>query len=98
MTEVSQSELENPCGDTGPVQRWAVVWFLSVIVLGTIGVCKLSKVDRWMYDYNAEVLNYDKYEENRRAFTNVPMGDNDPRAFGGLAVARSELKSETPGQ
>ncbi len=85
------SNPEDPCGDFGPDQKWAVVWLVLVLILGTFGVYKASRLDEWMYTHNAQFLDYDKYEENRKSASSIPMGEVDPRAKGGLDVARDRV-------
>lgn len=85
------SNPEDPCGDFGPDQKWAVVWLVLVLILGSFGVYQASNLDEWMYQNNAQVLDYEKYDENRSSASNLPMGDLDPRAKGGLNVARSRI-------
>lgn len=87
----SPAEVADPCGEFGPTQKWAVVWFCSVIVLGAVFIWNLSKIDRMMYDTNAEFYDYGAYRENRQAQASLRGDSFDPRSHGDLA---SVLKRE----
>ena len=92
----------NDTAKWGKDQNWAVVWFISVIILAPIFVSFLSKIDSWMYYNNdrvevAGVKLYDdeKTRANRSAATNIASERTDPRAKGSLASAYQHLqKSE----
>lgn len=74
-------------GPWGPDQSWAVVWFFAVILLGTSMTFLFNSIDFYMYTNNAQVLDFQKYAENRRAFTNIGTDSLDPRSNGSLAAA-----------
>jgi hypothetical protein len=81
----------DPCAQFGPVQKRALVWFVVIILIGSALVCKLARVDRWMYDNNGEFLNYKAYKDNRTAATSVASEPSDPRMFSDLNTARTRL-------
>ena len=71
---------EDPCGEFGPVQRWALVWFVLAIAVGITMTIVLSRVDRFNYDTKGVYLDYNKYRENRLSTTTIGSERNDPRA------------------
>ena len=81
--------IEDPCAEFGPTQKWAVVWFLSVLVITALLVCKLSEIDRKMYDTNAECLDYDQYRANRASSFGLKSEAVDPRQRGSYSEAVS---------
>lgn len=83
---------DDPCAEFGPTQRWAVVWFFSVIALGLFMTYRLSNLDRWMYDNNAETFNTESIRENRLAFTSVRSEQSDPRQQGDYFSALGKLE------
>ena len=84
MAASSNEQVVDPCGEFGPTQKWAVVWFFSVIIIGATAVYHLSKVDRMMYDTNAEFFDYGAYRENRKAQSSLRGDSFDPRSHGDL--------------
>lgn len=74
------NDIDDPCADFGPDQRWAVVWFISVIVIGVAATYGLSKVDRFNYDTKGRFLDNEKYRQNRLATTSIGSESIDPRA------------------
>ena len=88
MANTSEEQQENPCGDFGPTQQFAFVWFVVVIAIGCVATWGFSVLDRFMWENDAEfVLDYDEYTENRVAVTSIPSERVDPRAHGDLATA-----------
>ncbi len=81
----------DPCADFGPTQRWALFWFVAVLLGGVTIVYKFASIDRWMYDNNAEFLDMKQYKENRVAQTSIPSESIDPRSQGDLSTVRSIL-------
>jgi hypothetical protein len=75
-------------GPWGPNQSWAVVWFFAVILLGTSMTFLFSSIDFYMYTNNAQVLDFQKYGENRRAFSSMSNDSLDPRSNGSLTAAQ----------
>lgn len=75
-------------GSWGATQSWAVVWFFGAIIVGSGLTFLLSNIDHYLYNTNAEVLDYEKYRNNRSAFTSVPKEAQDPRALGDLRSAK----------
>ncbi len=71
---------EDPCGEFGPDQRWAVAWFVSVIIIGTAATYGLSRVDRFNYDTKGIFIDNEKYRQNRLATTSIGSETRDPRA------------------
>jgi hypothetical protein len=95
MTEHSvNAESNDPCGASGPTQRWAYVWFLGVLLVGIPLTLQLASIDRWMYDNNGEVLDYQAYRENRTAQTNLRSESIDDRQNGELSAAEAKLRDE----
>lgn len=87
----SHENIENPCGEFGPTQKWAVVWFFSVILIGIGAVYTLRNTDYYNYKTNGEFFNYSAYRENRSAATSIASDSIDPRSHADLASARGEL-------
>ena len=81
----------DPCAEFGPAQRSAVVWFVVILIGGALLTAKLAGVDTWMYENNAEVLDYQKYRENRAAFTGLASERSDARSHGDLGSARQHV-------
>jgi hypothetical protein len=91
----------NETAKWGKDQNWAVIWFLLVLVLGTIFVSFLTKIDSWMYhnEGRVEVLGVklfddEKYAANRKAGFSIPSERSDDRARGSLSHAYKELNVE----
>lgn len=89
--EVLQSE--DPFQRSTSADRWALVWFLVVLVGGSYLTYRLALIDRWMYSHNAQVLNQGALRENRSALTSLSSEASDSRARGSLSVAKEFLKS-----
>ena len=80
----------DPCGGFGPDQRWALVWFVAVLIGGITLTSQLARIDSWMWTNNAQVLDYRQYAENRETFTSLGTERVDPRARGSYSTAASE--------
>ncbi len=93
MTDASEGAQEveqgviDPCGEFGPAQRSAVVWFVVTLIGGVLLTARLSGIDAWMYATNAQVLDFEKYKENRAAFTSLASERSDPRSRGDIGSA-----------
>lgn len=85
--------VHDPCGEFGPVQRSAVVWFLVMTIGGMLLTARLCGIDAWMYANNAQILDFDKYRENRAAFTSLPSESGDARSRGSYGAALDQLRS-----
>ena len=100
MSHSSHNTLSsNECDSWSKTQNWAVVWFLSVIILGPLFVKSLAHIDNWMYQSNGEInvagvkfLDYDKYRDNRTASFGVRSERSDMRARGSIKTAFDALK------
>ena len=95
---MADMQSDDPCGSFGPDQKWAVVWFFSVIIGGAIFTSQLARIDEWMYRsngevrvFNARLIDFDVARENRRAATGIASERNDPRADGSFGRARASL-------
>lgn len=100
---------DDPCKEFGPTQKWALVWFFSVILIGCAVVYNFARIDRFMYDSNAEYYNYQSYHENRLSQSTIRGDSVDPRshgdsvsvvrrgASGGLAHSGEAARHETEG-
>ena len=86
-TSEQQGTVVDPCAEFGPDQRWAVVWFVLILIGGVTFVRVLSHIDEWMYAHNAEFLDYDAYADNRFSHTSIRSAPMDPRARGDLQTA-----------
>ena len=89
----------NECSTWSKTQSWAVIWFISVLVLGPLFVKTLAHIDHWLYQSNGEVniagvklLDYDKYRDNRNAGYAIRSERSDMRARGSLKSALDDLK------
>ena len=87
--------IEDPFANADQYQknsdRWAFIWFFSVLIIGTIAVCTFKKIDRKMYDTNAETLNYRDYKQNRKAFSKIGTERSDARAHANLSTVSEKL-------
>ena len=100
MSDHSSSVLEgNDTATWGKDQSWAVVWFLSVVILAPIFVYALSRIDSWMYHSNGEVNiagvklpDNEKYVANRKASFGISSERSDSRARGSLTSAYHNLE------
>ncbi len=90
---MSSEDSLDPCGEFGPTQRWALVWFFGAIAIGAFLTVKLATFDRGYYDSDGYVLDYDVYAENRGAFTSVGTERVDPRARGSYGAAAKRAAS-----
>jgi len=77
---------DDPCGNFGPDQRWAVVWFIAIIFIGSGLTYTLSRIDRKNFDSKGVYLDYDKYRENRVSGTSIGSERTDSRATSLLAT------------
>lgn len=84
---MSTKEIADPCGEFGPTQRWALVWFFAAIAFGSFLTFKLACFDRGYYDSDGYVLDYTAYSENRSAATTIGVERVDPRARGTYSTA-----------
>ncbi len=82
---------KDPCGDFGPDQRWAVVWFFAILIIGLTAVVKLRDTDAYNYATNGEFFDYAKYRSNRVSQTYMASEGVDERAHGDLATAVNNL-------
>jgi hypothetical protein len=78
----------DPCGEFGPTQKWALVWFLGVLVLGTMFVNFLMRTDRHMYRTGGDPLDYAAYTENRVAQYTIPRDVIDERRWTEVAGSK----------
>ena len=97
MADNSNKYEVDPCGDFGPTQRWALVWFCAVLIGGSLFTYKLASTDRWMYDNNAQYLEMDSYKENRTAATTIIRDAGDSRAQGSYGVAKQRALAANSG-
>ena len=81
----------DPCAAVGPEQRWALVWFVSAIIIGIVATSQFMKIDTWMYNNDAEVLDMKAYKENRQAQASVASGWKDERQGAGYSTVLKEL-------
>ena len=88
-----KKELNNPCKEFGPVQRLALVWFLGAVIVGVGLVYKFAQTDRWMYDHNAQVLDFNAYRENRQAQAGIASEQIDPRRRADLTAVEQKLSA-----
>lgn len=93
MTEHNEHS-NDPCGSSGPDQRWAYIWFVGVLLIAIPLTLQLASIDRWMYDNNGEMLNYKSYRENRTAQTSLKSESIDIRQDGELTAAEAKLRDE----
>ncbi len=91
---MSSEQIDDPCGEFGATQRWALVWFFGAIALGSFVTVKLATFDRSYYDTDGYVLDFDVYAENRGAFTSVGTERVDPRSRGSYPVAVKRANTE----
>ena len=97
MEKIADNKIEDPCADFTPVQRNAYIWFFCALLLGGILTFKFSKIDRWMYDHNAEFINVTAHKEIRHASASLQSERIDPRQGGDLVTNLLALRgSETP--
>lgn len=95
----SSAELHDPCGEFGPTQRWALVWFISVIAIGIAVSYTLCQIDARMYATNAEFFDYFKYKDNRYSAIRIEGDGFDERAHATVVdVKRTLLAKNQPGR
>jgi len=82
---------KDPCADFGPDQRYAVVWFFAVVIIGLFAVFTFRNTDAYNYATNGEFYDYAKFRANRVGQTHIASEGADERANGNLAHAASEL-------
>ncbi|MFN8388660.1 MAG: hypothetical protein U0136_00045 [Bdellovibrionota bacterium] len=81
------SAVDDPCGSYGPTQRWAIVWFFAVILIGISAAFTFKNTDSYMYATGAENFDYKTYRETRLAQTSQVNDNVDERAQGDYATA-----------
>lgn len=86
----------DPCGEFGPTQRWALVWFIGVLLGGSALVAVLASIDNRMYTSGAEFIDWNRYRQNRTASTTIGAERIDPRTVGDIATARTRVEREGP--
>lgn len=72
-------EQTDPCAVDSAAGRWAFVWTIGVLVIASVLVGKLSRIDDWMYKNDAEVLDMAAYNENRMSQTSITRDNFDAR-------------------
>ncbi|MBP9837648.1 MAG: hypothetical protein KBC84_02940 [Proteobacteria bacterium] len=88
----SNSECLDPCGDFGPDQKWAVVWFFAVVLIGIFAVTVLRNTDYYNYTHNGEFYDYEAYKSNRLSATSIASENVDERAHKSLSEVTKNLK------
>lgn len=84
------TQIVDPCAEIGPNQRWAFVWFVAILIIGTVATVKFAGMDKWMWEHNADWMDWDKYKENRVAHTTIPSERNDRGSEGDYASAATD--------
>lgn len=77
---MAHANIEDPCGEIGPDQRWAMVWFVVVVIIGACATYTLTRIDRKNYDTKGQFFDYEAYRQNRLATTTIGSDTKDPRA------------------
>lgn len=80
----------DPFASLGGERRRAIVWFVVVLVFAVVFVVRLASIDRWMYDHNAETIDYVKYRENRLGSVSIASERIDSRSRGDYSSVTSE--------
>jgi hypothetical protein len=80
-------EIKDSFSEFGKTERWAFVWFFSVIIGGAFFVSKLYAMDAWMYQNNADFMDWKQYKENRLSQTMISSERTDPSARGSYDAA-----------
>lgn len=90
----------NDTATWGKDQNWAVVWFISVIILAFFFVRFLAGIDSWMYHHKGEVnvagvklYDNDKYRSNRVASFGIAAERSDKRTRTSLNEAYSNIEA-----
>ena len=81
------SSVSNPCGEFGPTQRWALVWFFGAIIIGTTFAYVMAFTDFYNYSVNGEFFKYDSYSANRFGQNGIQSDSLDPRSDGRMPTA-----------
>lgn len=89
----SHEEIIDGCAGWGAKENWAVVWFLAVLVIGSALTIVLSEIDRRFYYSSGEYLDMQKYYDNRKTQTSIPLDINDSRSSGTLSAATSQFNN-----
>lgn len=74
-------------GPWGATQTWAVIWFCAAIAIGSSLTFLFNGIDFFMYSTNAQVLDFDKYSENRKATTSLTTDSLDSRSKGAFRAS-----------
>lgn len=90
--EHATSEHYDPCGEFGPTQRWATIWFFAVIAIAVGAIYTLRNTDYYNYRTNGEFFNYDSYRQNRFGQNGIRSDSLDARADGRYGRAAADSK------
>ena len=90
----SSAPLKDACGDYGPNQRWAAVWFFGVLIIGLIAISTLRNTDFYNYSTNGEFYDYAAYRSNKVGALYIGSDAVDERAHGDLASVTAALASD----
>lgn len=88
----SNTEIKDPCAEFGATQKWAVVWTLSAIILGSLLTYKLACIDRQQYDKKGVYMDYDAYRKNRAARTGIASEQVDARTKADYSTTQKGLE------
>ena len=73
------SETSDLCAGLNIWHKKAIVWFFGAIALGVFVTCKLSAIDKKLYDTKNPYLDMEEYRINREASNSLPSEHIDPR-------------------
>lgn len=90
-TTEASTTVQDPCAEFGPNQRWALVWFLAIVFGGIVLVTQFARMDSWMWENNADFMDWKAYKENRIAHTTIPSERTDHRSAGDYSTAAGDL-------
>ena len=91
---IEEQEVTNdPLAKYGSNQRYALVWFFGILIIGGGLTYVLSNIDEHLYKTDGQVLNYDKYKENREALSSIKSETQDLRADGDYVTTIKQLEN-----
>ena len=88
---MSEHNLEDPCAEFGPTQKWALVWLIVTLVGASALTYKLSRIDRHLIDSGGVDLNNEASRENRAAASSIASESVDSRQRANLASVEEQI-------
>ncbi len=90
---LSESATGDPCAALGRERFFAWIWFISVLIISAVLAFQFARIDRFMYDTNAETFDLRATRETRYASTSLPGDNLDARTQSGSTTLLGKLIS-----